>query len=94
MAASAISELVKALPENPPDLLVISALYEDASGKETWKVRGREKLEKWGCRTWLLTVEEGGHQRRQLDTGQEKLSLILDDGGFEKRSHSSSSTKP
>jgi len=94
MAASAISELVKSMPENPPNLLVISALYEDASGEETWKVRGRGKLEECGCQTWLLTVEEGGHQRRQLDTGQEKLSLIIGDSGFEASSHSSSSTKP
>lgn len=94
MAASAISELVESLPEAAPNVLVISALYEDASGEETWKVRGRGQLEKLGYQTWLLTVEEGGHQRRNLDTGQEKLSLMLGDDGFIARPQSSSSTNP
>jgi hypothetical protein len=94
MAASAIGELVKSLPENAPEILVISSLYEDASGKDTWKVRGRAKLEELGFQTWMLTVDETGHQRRTIDNGNGQLPFLLEDNGFNPRAHSSSSSNP
>jgi len=94
MAASAIGELVKSLPENAPEILVISSLYEDASGKDTWKVRGRAKLEELGFQTWMLTVDETGHQRRTIDNGNGQLPFLLEDNGFNSRAHSSSSSNP
>nr|AIF01067.1 hypothetical protein [uncultured marine group II/III euryarchaeote KM3_141_C05] len=94
MAASAISELVNSLPENAPDILVISSLYEDASGEGVWKVRGRRKLEESGFITWMLTVDDTGHQRRTIDTGNEQISLLLEDNGFNARTQSSSSSNP
>ncbi|MDP6099070.1 MAG: hypothetical protein QF566_02715 [Candidatus Thalassarchaeaceae archaeon] len=85
LAIKSIVELQSTLDSKCP-ILIVSALYGDASGEGEWKVRGQAALDKISATTWLLTITSGGAggvQKRILNVGDdEQYQLIIGDDGF------------
>jgi len=85
LAIKSVGELQSALDSKCP-ILMVSALYGDASGEQEWKVRGQAALDKISATTWLLTISSvgvGSVQKRILKVGEdEQYHLVIDDEGF------------
>ncbi len=82
LAISAIETICKILESTECKLLITSALYSDASGKEQWKTRGKNLLEHLTPANWRLTIIEGGLQKRTLLAEEETIQLQINDEGF------------
>lgn len=82
LAISAIEKINKILEPTKCKLLITSALYSDASGKEEWKTRGKNLLEPISPANWRLTIAEGGLQKRILLTESGTIQLQINDEGF------------
>jgi hypothetical protein len=82
LAIAAIESITKILGPTKCKLLITSALYSDASGKEVWKTRGKKLLEKITPSNWMLTIAEGGLQKRILRVENEIILLQIRDKGF------------
>lgn len=83
LAINSVAELQSELDFKCP-ILIVSALYGDASGEHEWKVRGQAALDKINATTWLLTISSvGAVQKRILKVGEdEQYQLVIDDEGF------------
>ena len=82
LAISAIETICTILESTECKLLITSALYSDASGKEQWKTRGKNLLEHLTPANWRLTITEGGLQKRTLLAEEETIQLQINDEGF------------
>ncbi len=82
LTISAIEKICKILESTGCKLLITSALYGDASGKEQWKTRGKNLLEHLSPSNWRLTITEGGLQKRTLLAEDETFQLQINDEGF------------
>lgn len=82
LAISAIDSLAKILEPSGCKLLITSALYGDASGKQEWKIRGKKLLEHLSPSNWQLTISEKGLQKRSLQTDDDIIQLQINDEGF------------
>ena len=83
LAIDAIEKLQKSINGKCP-ILLTSSLYADASGKNQWKVRGENKISKFGFQTWLLTIKQSGLQKRILTINEINHEFLLNDEGFTK----------
>ncbi|MEE3030823.1 MAG: hypothetical protein VX331_06385 [Candidatus Thermoplasmatota archaeon] len=66
-------------------LILTSPMYEDASGKDEWSIRGPDLI----TTTWRLTRKNSNSPTRLLDNGDEIFQLIPIDDGFSFVDHSS-----
>lgn len=82
LAISAIETICTILESTECKLLITSALYSDASGKEQWKTRGKNLLEHLTPANWRLTITESGLQKRTLLAEEETIQLQINDEGF------------
>lgn len=77
-----VENLLKTTSDCDCKVLLISALYGDASGKSEWKVRGEDFLLNQGGVTWRLMKRDPHIGRRLLVTPEEEIQLSLGESGF------------
>ena len=76
-SSSKVKEIIKLSDSRKVPLLLISAAYEDASGKSGWKSRGSIDID-----TWFLHISDMGLSMRDLINADDIVQFKLIDEGF------------